>query len=837
MSALLLVGVVLVMAPGDAAFAQLEWTQMNVSGFGDPDNQFSAFSMAMYNGSYYVGTGSWGDVAQVWRYDGPDPSDWTKVSPDGFGTGIDIVTDLKVFNGMLYASCFQRDSGGAEVWAYDGSTWTRVAEGGFGDPSTRFAWVFEVFDGLLWCGTTSDNNGANVWAYDGSVWQKMNTDGFGNPNNRSVRSLEVFDGTIFAGVFNADQGAELWRYDGPNPSNWTQIGSGGFGEPLNVDARSLAAFNGRLMIGTANDSVGSQVLAYDGSDIQRIDPGTLQYDVARAMAVGGSAKNTGSTLYVTTANVFGSPPGMQVWAYDGENWELVNPPGFGDPSNDAGHSILAGDSMLLVGVNNNDAGGQVWATPIEGGGGLMYLSHVAAAAAAQGAEGAYFQTDLDLNNTAMAALAQMDVEYEFWWLPRGEDNSDPLRSETFTLGAGQSVRIENALVEIFGLEPDAVGAIAIAASSPSLIGMSRTYNIPGEKVAGTFGQALPAVPEDELIQAGETRRIIFMSENSDFRANVGCTNGTDMQIRIELDLYDAAGTPLETRTMTLDPWSNKQLNRVFRAYQPVSGYIDVRSTTNGAKYYCYGSVLDNVTSDPTTILPQVPSSGMRYYVPAAALAAGAEGAFFQTDVDVNNSGSDASFVFMWLPRGEDNSSPTQSDSFNLGATMSVRYENVLSEVFGAEPDVVGALGMQSASEDLLSMSRTYNVPAGKVAGTFGQALPGIQEGDMIGPDDRRRIIFLSENDDLRANVGCTSGAGVETRVRIELFNAAGDSLATRNMVLAPWSNNQLNRIFRDFSPVNGYVDVWSETEGAMFYCYGSVLDNATSDPTTILPQQ
>jgi hypothetical protein len=411
-----------------------------------------------------------------------------------------------------------------------------------------------------------------------------------------------------------------------------------------------------------------------------------------------------------------------------------------------------------------------------------------------------------------------------------------MRSETFTLGAGQSVRVENVLTEIFDLEPDEVGALAVAASSPYLIGMSRTYNIPGEKVAGTFGQALPAVPEDELMQTGDMRRIIFMSENSDFRANVGCVNGTDMTIQVLLDLYDAGGTMLETKTMSLDPWSNKQQNRIFRDYQPVNGYVDVRSETDGARYYCYGSVLDNVTSDPTTILPQEPSSGMRYYVPAAALAAGAEGAFFQTDVDVNNAGMDSSYVFMWLPRGEDNSSPTQSDSFNLSAGMSARYENVLSEVFDAEPDVVGALGMQSPSEDFLAMSRTYNVPATKVAGTFGQALQGIQEGDMIGASDRRRIIFLSENDDLRANVGCTSAAGVETRIRIELFDSAGESLATRNMTLAPWSNKQLNRIFRDFSPVNGYVDVWSETDGALFYCYGSVLDNETSDPTTILLQ-
>jgi hypothetical protein len=77
---------------------------------------------------------------------------------------------------------------------------------------------------------------------------------------------------------------------------------------------------------------------------------------------------------------------------------------------------------------------------------------------------------------------------------------------------------------------------------------------------------------------------------------------------------------------------------------------------------------------------------------------------------------------------------------------------------------------------------------------------------------------------------------VTTQIKVELFNADGDSLQIKNMELGPWSNDQINRVFRTHSPVNGYVDVWSETDGALFYCYGSVLDNVTSDPTTILPQ-
>lgn len=50
------------------------------------------------------------------------------------------------------------------------------------------------------------------------------------------------------------------------------------------------------------------------------------------------------------------------------------------------------------------------------------------------------------------------------------------------------------------------------------------------------------------------------------------------------------------------------------------------------------------------------------------------------------------------------------------------------------------------------------------------------------------------------------------------------------------SNGQTNRIFRDFAPVRGYVDVWSDMLGAKFYCNDSVLDNISSDPTTVLPR-
>jgi hypothetical protein len=90
---------------------------------------------------------------------------------------------------------------------------------------------------------------------------------------------------------------------------------------------------------------------------------------------------------------------------------------------------------------------------------------------------------------------------------------------------------------------------------------------------------------------------------------------------------------------------------------------------------------------------------------------------------------------------------------------------------------------------------------------------------------------------MRTNIGCQNLNSAITPVRIELLGADGASLGVVPMVLQPWSNDQFNRIFEGHEPFTGAVDVWTEVDdGRAFFCYGSVLDNVTNDPTTILPQ-
>jgi hypothetical protein len=225
-----------------------------------------------------------------------------------------------------------------------------------------------------------------------------------------------------------------------------------------------------------------------------------------------------------------------------------------------------------------------------------------------------------------------------------------------------------------------------------------------------------------------------------------------------------------------------------------------------------------------------------FIIPAAAYAAGAEGSFYETALELNNAGpTDAEYVFTWLPRGESNTEPVESESYTLAAGMDVRYTNVLADIFGLEPDSFGAVMIEASSPDLLAMARIANTPREKVAGTYGQAIPALGIEAFTGMGQRRRLLFGTEHDDMRFNVGCVNADPRAAGIDFELFAADGTLLGTERLILSPWSNDQINRIFDAHRPVTGYVDFWSGVPSGKIYCYGSVLDNVTSDPMTVPP--
>jgi hypothetical protein len=89
-----------------------------------------------------------------------------------------------------------------------------------------------------------------------------------------------------------------------------------------------------------------------------------------------------------------------------------------------------------------------------------------------------------------------------------------------------------------------------------------------------------------------------------------------------------------------------------------------------------------------------------YFVPSASHASGAEGSFWVTDLEVNNGGSTiATYQLAWLPRKQDNSSPTMSEEFILSPGESVRIEDVVLTIFDTTGN--GALAVVSDGDNLL----------------------------------------------------------------------------------------------------------------------------------------
>ena len=89
----------------------------------------------------------------------------------------------------------------------------------------------------------------------------------------------------------------------------------------------------------------------------------------------------------------------------------------------------------------------------------------------------------------------------------------------------------------------------------------------------------------------------------------------------------------------------------------------------------------------------------------------------------------------------------------------------------------------------------------------------------------------------RSNLGVLNGTLAPMTVAWELFATDGSSLGTGSVDLPSWGTTQINRVLADVSPVDAaFADVWTTTLDGAFTCYGSVLDELSSDPTTVLPQ-
>lgn len=181
-----------------------------------------------------------------------------------------------------------------------------------------------------------------------------------------------------------------------------------------------------------------------------------------------------------------------------------------------------------------------------------------------GAGGTQWVTDLTVHNHSDNELV---VGVQF--LEADKANVfNPAFPDRFTMGARETVLIQDVLHELFGFETDIKGAMIVTVdpqlvpgsgnpTGSEVLATTRTYNV-GDP-AGTFGQTVPAT--GKVINAAPTKSVVTGVVNSTrFRSNLGAMNMTFIDdLRIKIRVLDAAGEEVvPVREKTLHPASVSQ---------------------------------------------------------------------------------------------------------------------------------------------------------------------------------------------------------------------------------------------------------------------------------------
>jgi M6 family metalloprotease-like protein len=477
---------------------------------------------------------------------------------------------------------------------------------------------------------------------------------------------------------------------------------------------------------------------------------------------------------------------------------------------------------------------QVSIDPIPPASGYMvgfYPFLVPIAAHSDGLDDSSWVSDLTILNRSAPAIADL------YFLRRNQDSSQAagIRME---LPQNSAHHFSDVVRETFGIAQGS-GAVLIR-SNGKLIVSSRTYN---DQASGTYGQFVPGVKEWDMVAPNREVRLIQLTRNAGFRTNFGIANSmAGMPISVEVGLYQADGTLIDTRQIRVEPYSMRMVTDIF-ATDVEDGYIIARNPISG--FFCFASVVDIHTGDAMLVTPAEAVRSVAV-VPASINAPGVGGVLWRTDLELHNPGADLLVADIVLLRDTVDGSPEPTTQVEVPAGQSLRLSNALATLFG----YTGAAALRIAPTtpgELMVASRTYTqVDDG--SGTYGQMIPGVPWRSCAAAGGMAYLTQLQQSDDpgtgFRTNIGFVNPDDESVLVEVELYGevtfddgkAESQLIATRDITLAPFSYYQANRIYTTHTAgqmSNGYAVVKAIDGNGCFMAYASVVDNQTADPIFI----
>jgi hypothetical protein len=158
---------------------------------------------------------------------------------------------------------------------------------------------------------------------------------------------------------------------------------------------------------------------------------------------------------------------------------------------------------------------------------------------------------------------------------------------------------------LFGITTTSGGAILVTTpGNSSLITTARTY---AQTDAGTYGQFIPGVTTAESVGTGERSLNVLQLESSDnFRTNVAVfeTSGKAATAEVTLVLPDSKVTPKVQIPLDANGFAQFNLASFGIPDAIYNGRVTVKVVSGSGKVSAYGSVIDNLSKDPTYVPAQ-----------------------------------------------------------------------------------------------------------------------------------------------------------------------------------------------------------------------------------------
>jgi hypothetical protein len=211
-----------------------------------------------------------------------------------------------------------------------------------------------------------------------------------------------------------------------------------------------------------------------------------------------------------------------------------------------------------------------------------------------------FHSDIRIYN---GGSAQAVVNATFY--PQG--NGTPVTIDPFSIEPGGVRAFDDVVAAKFNAN-GLGGSIVLTTSTPSsLVATGRTYTIDSRN--GTFGQFIPGVMPSQGVGAGDRPlQVLQLEQSTNFRSNVGLAelSGNSATVRVTAFVPDSK-TSVSTEVQ-LSGNQFLQLNRMLDSLYPgqntYNARVSVEVTRGTGRVSAYGSVIDNLSLDPTYVPAQ-----------------------------------------------------------------------------------------------------------------------------------------------------------------------------------------------------------------------------------------